>query len=473
MKLVRMVVAMFGATYIAGTLAHPYIDGDLFWQRWLGEQILRTGEIPRALGLETFAAVGAPWLAQEWLFSTLYALAVAAHGAWLFHAAVGACVAMTLFFVARRTSARAGTLASVIAIVLCGISLDPSLGVRAQDVGWLCFAALLCVFDYEDARVFWAVPLVIAWANLHASAVVALPVVAIDLLVTPWRDGRALRRRLLLFIALAVALCIGPFGVALPMYALHVSSSPIRTYIVEWQSWAWSQASFVLVVLPVFAILVVRFRQALQQPRELLRVVLFLAMSCMAIRNVALLGIAAAPLIAILLDPWLSRVTLPSIELSARAKRRTALGVSVVLLLVFGLSYRFATLPNGGRLPFAAMRFIARLPGERRLYCTDFAWCSMPLGQHRMRVYLDGRADPFPWYVWRRYVRIARGGSPAVQTLERIRANTVIAGKDSALVAALLRQPSWRRVYVGSLSVVFVRNRSNRNVRSAATRNPT
>src|SRR5487761_2677294 len=108
MKLVRMVVALFSATYIAGALAHPYIDGDLFWQRWLGEQILRTGEIPRALGPQTFAAVGAPWLPQEWLFSTLYALAVAAHGAWLFPALVGMCVALTLFFVTRRPTERAG-----------------------------------------------------------------------------------------------------------------------------------------------------------------------------------------------------------------------------------------------------------------------------------------------------------------------------------------------------------------------------
>ncbi len=473
MRLVGLVVAIYGATYIAGALAHPYIDGDLFWQRWLGEQILRTGEIPRALGPETFAAVGAPWLPQEWMFSTLYALAVAAHGAWLFHAAVGACVAMTLYVVARRTIARAGTLASVAAVVLCGIALDPSLGVRAQDVGWLCFAGLLSVLDWDDNRVFWAVPLVIVWANLHASAVVALPLVAIDLLITPWRDQRAMSRRLLLIVALFMAICVGPFGLALPLYALHLSGSPIRTYIVEWQSWAWSRPSFVLVVFPVFAILVLRFRQALQQPRELLRVALCIGMSCMAIRNVALLGIVAAPLFAQLLDPWLSRVTPPSIKLQERGKRLIAFGVSAAVLLVFVLSYRLAAIPNGGRLPFAAMRSIAQLPGERRLYCTDFSWCSMPLGQQRMRVYLDGRADPFPWRVWQRYLRIARGGSPAVATLRRIRANTVIANKDGALVATLIRQAQWHRVYVGSMSVVFVRTRSNTNARSAATRKPT
>ncbi len=473
MKLVGLVVAIFGATYIAGTLAHPYIDGDLFWQRWLGEHILRTGEIPRALGPETFAAVGAPWLPQEWLFSTLYALAVAAHGAWFFHAAVGACVAATLYMVARRTTAHAGTLASVAAVVLCGIALDPSLGVRAQDVGWLCFAALLSILDWDDNRVFWAVPLVIVWANVHASAVVALPLVAIDLLITPRRDPGVLKRRLLLMVALLGAICVGPFGIALPMYALHLSGSPIRTYIVEWQSWAWYRPSFVLVVFPVIATLAVRFRWALRQPREVLRVALFIAMSCMAIRNVALLGIAAAPLFATLLDPWLSRVTFPSIKLQEPAKRLLAIGVGAALVLVFALSYRLAHVPNGGRLPFAAMRRIARLPGERRLYCTDFAWCSMSLGDVRMRVYLDGRADPFPWPVWRRYLRIARGGSRAVTTLRRIRANTVIAGKNGALGTTLLRQANWRRVYVGSISDVFVRIRSNVNVRSAATRKPT
>jgi hypothetical protein len=35
-------------------------DGDLYWQRWLGTEILRSGRIPHALGPEVTSAVGAP-----------------------------------------------------------------------------------------------------------------------------------------------------------------------------------------------------------------------------------------------------------------------------------------------------------------------------------------------------------------------------------------------------------------------------
>jgi hypothetical protein len=54
---------------ISAAATKPTGYGDLAWQRWIGEAIIRSHRIPTALGDETFTAAGAPWVPQEWLFA--------------------------------------------------------------------------------------------------------------------------------------------------------------------------------------------------------------------------------------------------------------------------------------------------------------------------------------------------------------------------------------------------------------------
>lgn len=473
MKLTRLVVGLFGVTYIAGTLAHPYIDGDLFWQRWLGEIILRTHEIPRTLGLETFAAVGAPWTPQEWLFSLLFAIASRMHAAWFFEMAVGVCVAMTLALVALRASRRASPVATTIALIVCGVALDPSLGVRAQDVGWLFFAAFLVLLDSTDTNVYWAIPLVALWSNVHASAMLALPIIIIDLFVAVMSQDGSMFRRGAVLLGVCAALCANPFGLGLPLYAFHLSGSPIRTYIVEWQAFAWTQPSWYAVFVPTMLIFGLRFRAVLAQPRELLRVILLAIMSCIALRNIALFAILAAPLLATTLDPWCRIWSERLASLILPDARMVGVMSALLLAIVFAGSYWASYVPLGGRLPFAALSILQRVSGEKRLFCSDFAWCSLALGRPDTRVYLDGRADPFPWAAWRRYLRIDRGGEAALRELEQIHATAVLATPESPLDRQLLHSSVWRRIYGDSLSELFVVRRSIIHVSPAATRNPT
>ena len=107
MRLVVVVIALFSAYLTGNRMAHPFIDGDLYWQRQLGEFVLTHHAIPTALGSETFTAAGAPWTAQEWLLGTIVALAWRANAFWALSVLAGLAVFFALTLTALR-SKRAG-----------------------------------------------------------------------------------------------------------------------------------------------------------------------------------------------------------------------------------------------------------------------------------------------------------------------------------------------------------------------------
>jgi len=96
LKYAWLVIGIVAARFLTTAIAYPQLDGDLAWQRRLGETILRTHAIPRALGDETFTAAGAPWLPQEWAFSVLGALAGNGPGFAVFAGGVAGAVADSL-----------------------------------------------------------------------------------------------------------------------------------------------------------------------------------------------------------------------------------------------------------------------------------------------------------------------------------------------------------------------------------------
>ena len=69
MRYAWLVLGVFAARFFATAIAFPQVDGDLSWQRWLGGVERASHAIPRRLGAESFAAVGANWTPQEWAFS--------------------------------------------------------------------------------------------------------------------------------------------------------------------------------------------------------------------------------------------------------------------------------------------------------------------------------------------------------------------------------------------------------------------
>ncbi len=170
---VRLVLVLWGGLYLAVNPFRALNNGDLYWQRWLGDYILQWHRLPTALGTETFTAAGAPWVPQEWFISIFVALAMR-HGLLVPFAILMAVIPIGILASIYVRSTKAAT-PEAIAIVLMftGCALAASFGIRAQVLGWGCFAAFLLCLDRRDAWAYAAAPIVVLWANVHASVMLA------------------------------------------------------------------------------------------------------------------------------------------------------------------------------------------------------------------------------------------------------------------------------------------------------------
>ena len=439
------VVAFFAVRFAIVALYGPPADGDLAWQTWLGNQILESARLPAALGHETFTAAGSAWLPQEWAFSIAAALAGRFALGWLLGLATAACATAALAVVAVRAAhARASALATALVLLPAGVALAASFGVRAQVVAWL----LLILFVYALERgAGWLVcgAIVVVWANLHASAVSAPLLATVWALGVAWRERRAsaiVKRSALTAVAAMIAVGLNPFGFGLVGYAAALMRSPIKDFIREWQPPAFGDAAFVFGALPLLiGVALWALLEGRRSPERLLVLAVATVLLCTAARN--------APVFALLAAPYAARGLGLVLERSGVAPDRVrsfpALGAAAALLvltLVGGIGLLRYPAP-----PHRAVELIAlleRQPGEHRLLCQDYAWCGAAVGAPGIRVFLDGRADPYPVETWRAAFRIARREPGWEQTLRAYAVDAVIADGNTRLGAALRTSHQWR-----------------------------
>ena len=442
--------AVAGAWLTGLALRHPAGDGDLLWQRWLGEKILHDGAIPRALGTETFSAPGAPWTPHEWLFSLALA-ASADHGLpWLVPLLCALAATLAIVTVVLRARRRGVTAAiAAAAPLLCVTATLQSFGVRAQVLGWAGLGLLLYVLECDGPLAWAAVPLTVVWANLHASVFLA-PVVATAFALAAFARDRAwtaaVRRSAAIAAGCGLATLATPLGAALPRYAVMLMLSPIRHSISEWQPTSVANASFVAGALPLLCIAVVfGVRTSL---RDRLLIGLFGAALFSAVRNVPVFAIAVAPIALAALPRAQTR------RVSAAPAWMTLGAVTCAGALLAVAAWRA---PSAASSPLPAIAARA-VPSPARVFCEDFAWCSLFLAQGRARVFLDGRCDPYPEAVWRDYRDVLDGNVRWAQILDARDVDAVLVRRNGALDSLLAeRRPVWRALGEDRLSRLYVR----------------
>lgn len=194
------VVALVASTAVVAAFVR--VGADWEWMVAVGDHVRATGRVPDRVPFAAADSAGwrdVPVLAQllvSWLADAGGAAPVVAH-------LVLVALALTvLALAARRRGAGDGQVAVTLALVTLG-SL-PALGVvRAQTWSLLPFALLLALLASQartpDRRIWWAVPLVAVWGNLHGAVLLGVCVLGAYLLV-----GR-LRRRPVETVAVGVA----------------------------------------------------------------------------------------------------------------------------------------------------------------------------------------------------------------------------------------------------------------------------
>jgi hypothetical protein len=432
----------------------------LYWQRWLGDLLLQTHRLPTALGSETFTASGAPWVPQEWLFSLAVAFASSHHLFFLLSLAVSALPAAILVSIYWRAREAATPEAIGIALLFCGMALLESFGARAQVLGWGALAAFVFFLERRDRWYYTALPTAIVWANLHASVALA-PLLVVARVAAATADGglRGLRssRDLLMLPLVTLATFCTPLGWRLPYLAITLVGSPIRHYIQEWQPPSWDDASFVFGALPLALAIIAGGQATLSRAKlqSFPATLLFFA-SLFAARNTALFAIVAAPLAAQGLDARFPK--LRQIGVRARELEPVAL-VSVVLAITLSaVALTLAQRQAPPRLPVTAIASLAGDGARHRVFCEDFSWCSLALAHPTLRVFIDGRCDPYPLPVWQKYISTIRARAAWTEPLNEYGVDSVVAHQGSRLALALAKTPHWGRAYRDASYVVFRRD---------------
>jgi tetratricopeptide (TPR) repeat protein len=370
---------------VAGLCLAPMAETDLYFRLAVGDEILRTGALPRR-NLFSFTFPEHPDLDPAWLFDVGVAALYRAGG---FPAVVvgKTVVVLAVFAAAYHLCRRRGAAPLAAALVLAAAALvmrerlveRPHLFSLAGEV------ALLSAL--ERGRRAWLVPVTALWANLHAGAFLAPLLlglaVAGDLLD---QRGRRLDRPTLLVAGGAVlALLATPVGTGIFRYlAAHVGLFAIHP-VDEFRPMSWTSDAPLLLFGAATFVLARGTRW-----RERLPALGLALLAASSVRFGADFALVAAPLAATGLSRW-----------QVLAHRRAAfLGTAALVALALGPRLARPRLQLGADtelLPLEALAFVEEHGLRERMY-NDFEAGAYLLwqGWPRHRVFVDPRLPAYP-----------------------------------------------------------------------------
>jgi hypothetical protein len=311
-------VVAFFLVGVAGNLPR-----ELFQDTWLailgGREIVAHG-LPSHDSL-TIWMQGREWVDQQWLaqlaFYGLYALGgikltLAAHAA-----AIGAAFTLAMVFARRR----GGATRSIcwVAVPAYFILTWGAWNARAQSFALPLFVILVALLvrdaHSQSRRVFFVLPLLVLWANVHGTALTGA------LLVALWGATYAVqsqRRPLRAWVPRATTLVVAPFLCVLASpyasnlpgyYHTMLLNSGFRQLVVEWLPTAPSLQTAPFYLLAFATVWLIGRKKERLLPFEQLLLAFTLLMGLQAMRSVIWFTLAALMLLPTLLDGVLKPTT--------------------------------------------------------------------------------------------------------------------------------------------------------------------
>ena len=480
------------ALVAAAFAVHRLFAYDIWWQIRAGAWILEHG-IPEVDPF-SYAFPAQVWIEPRWLWCVLVFGTFRVLGADGLILLKLALLALTFIPLARSTPRAPGW------IVAAGGTLALALAhhrllVRPELITWAALAFFLWVVarrrDAGSARLVWLLPAVqLVWCNAHALWILG-PVTLWMTVAGEWIERRAAprdatpdgadSRRLALVAATASAVAlVNPYflrGVAFPFQLLReISAGSFVNTAIEEVLGPFSALHFDFDVATVayLTAIVLSVGAALLNRRQtsIARAVLwfvFLVLSLMAQRNVALFGWVAAWTLQQDLFEYHAATTRPAAQRLAatcRASLATLLLVALPLVVTDRFYIRGGSLKRFGfgvseqRFPVRALVFARAegLPFPVLNTLGDGGYVLFEGGERS--VYVDGRLEVYGEEAIERAVRLSWSGADLDAEAERTGVRTVLVRNDPADVG-LLRQlemsPDWVAVYFDALHVIYLR----------------
>jgi len=435
-------------------------DPDSYSHIAIGRWIMAHGAVP-ASDPFSFSMLGAPWISFEWLSEVIYAAAYVLSG-WvgvvaLAAAAIALAVALLTRFLLRELSPMPALLMVMAAVTLLAPHMlaRPHVLTLPIMVAWA--AALVRCMDHRAPPPYWALPLLVLWANLHGSVVLALGLIGPAVLEGLLDEKRSEWPRALLrwlpFTALAVAACCltpyGPGPLLIPLTTL--SAGHALNWISEWRPQDFGHVgSFELLLLAgIFAL-----SRGVTLPVVRALVVLGLIHFALAqVRNADLLAMLAPLYLAAPLARQLGRQIGDDTAGSARSVNLAALAVMIVAT---GLALGRDVRPAPHNTPEAAVASAGLAKAGPVLNDYSFGGYLIFAG---IPTFIDGRSELYGGPFIERYNRDVSLADlrDFLKLLDQYKFDATLLEPGTPAVALLDRLPDWQRVYGDDVAVVHKR----------------
>jgi hypothetical protein len=454
-------------------------DPDLWWHLRTGQLFIQTHKLFH-VDPYSFTRAGQLWVDHEWLSQILiFGLYRVAGWAGLItgFAAIIACAFLVLFLRCPGRPYVAGVLT-----VWGGVASVPSWGVRPQMFTLLlaCMFLLILEQSYERPKLlYWLLPLMLLWVNLHAGYAVGIALLAVFLLgdaLDRAFGGRVVQspvrlRRLALILFVCIAIVpLNPYGPAMYSYPLKtLHSRAMSAYIGEWLSPDFHQPRYLPVLLMMLATMLLPVLSPRHlSARELLLLVVTTYAALRSVRHIPIYVLVAAPLLSAVVQATLQKTGKARLFDRPQPLTRFKLVVNGTLLAAFmvfsavRVQYVIHRQPEAEakEFPAAAAAFLmsAQPPAPLMNHYNwggYFIWKIYP----EYKVYIDGRADVYgdsfmdefasAYYLKGEWWRGA---------LEKWRPQTIALPPDAPLVTALKTVPGWKPVFLDRQAIVLTRD---------------
>ncbi|MCK1522340.1 MULTISPECIES: hypothetical protein [unclassified Bradyrhizobium] len=434
-------------------------DPDSYSHIEVGRWIIAHGTLP-ATDPFSFSRHGAPWITFEWLSEVIYAGAYALAG-WqgvlvVAAAAIALAFGLFTFFLLRELSPTQTLLMVIAAVILLAPHMlaRPHVLVLPLMVTWA--AALVRCMDREGPPPYWALPLLVVWANLHGSVVLALGLIGPAGLEALLREKRSEWPRVFLrwlpFTALAVAAsCLTPYGpepLLMPLTTLGLG--PALGWIAEWRPQDFSHIGFfeLLLLAGIFAL----SRGVTLPVVRALVVIGLLHFALVQIRNADLLAMLAP----LYLAAPLGRKFGGPIGEDAGSSRGLNLAVLGVLIVVSGATLARDIRPAPAITPQAAIAEANLAAAGHVLNDYTFGGYLISAG---IPTFIDGRGELYGGAFINRYNRALAlvDLGDFLRLLDEYSIGATLLAPGTPAIAMLDRLPQWQRVYSDDVAVVHKR----------------
>jgi hypothetical protein len=242
--LLGVVVAVFGIVLLAEVPKDYNVDS------WLalvdGRAVWQSG-IPHR-DLMNAINHGRAWTDEQWL-SQLATYAIYRTGGLGLLGAVNVALLLGPVGVGLAAARRRGApfRSVLLSIPMCVALIAPSREIRTQEFALPLFMATVCLLSADSRqpsrRVYWCLPILVLWANLHGSATQGAGLVVLYAATVLWQRRSLLRHQLNPWIRPLVlaggslaAIFVTPYGLAMAgYYHSTLVNSTLRRFVSEWQ----------------------------------------------------------------------------------------------------------------------------------------------------------------------------------------------------------------------------------------------